>query len=401
MASLLIAAMAFDSQRGGGSVRVAYDLAILLARRGHSITVVCEDSFDRGVEKETVEGISILRYSLPKLNSLNIRRHKHHIQATRKLTEKYLTGEPDIVHGHHLFQYSAVLDLFYNRSRCCYTIHSPAIDELRIAWSSTGIVGRAKSLLGLPVIRTLERSLLSRSSKLSTLSIYTKDLIAHEYGNALANKIDVIPGWVDPARFYPLNENDVSRAKKRLGWPADVPVIFALRRLEPRMGLENLIRALAIVKKRGHRIFLVLGGNGTMRDQLKLLRDKLNLGNDLMFMGFVPGELVPLAFGACDASVIPTSRLECFGLIALEALACGRTTLVTPTGALPEVMKNIEPAWISKDATALGIADIIIDYLKKNLPSHSPKKLHDIIVSKYSSESAILHYERVLMNIDI
>jgi len=389
--------MGFDAERGGGIGRLAYDLATGMARRGHQVTVVCEDLFGRGLEREVEDGITILRYQLPRLDRLGLRRHKDHIRAVKNLVTKYLADPPEVVHGHSLLQYIAVLDLFKNQSRCCYTIHSPAIDELRITWGAQGFIGKFKSLFGLPIIRQLERSLLQQSSGLAAESSYTVGLIARHYGDAIAQKINVIPGWVDPERFHPFPQNQVEAVKRRLGWPTDVPVFFVLRRLEPRMGLDNLLHALGIVKKLGFNPHTVIGGDGSLRANLTKLRDALMLQDNVTFMGFVPAVQLPLAYGSCDASIVPTAQLECFGLIVLEAMACGRTTLVTPVGALPEVMQKFKSEWIARDATPAGIADLLVAFLQNRLPTYSPQELHDVVERKYAFEQALNAYECLLL----
>ena len=135
------------------------------------------------------------------------------------------------------------------------------------------------------------------------------------------------------------------------------------------MGLDNYLRALALVRQRGHQVFAVIGGTGSWREYLLGLCDQLQLSDTVRFMGYVSDETLPYAYGACDASIIPTAELEGFGIIALEALASGKTTLVTPVGALPEVMRNFEPAWIAKDATPEGIADLLRAFLEENCHS--------------------------------
>ena len=392
-----MAVMAFDRERGGGSVRVAFDIATRLASRGHLITVVCEDSFGRNLEKEEANGLTVLRYRLPRAGTLRISRGLEHIHAVKRLVRKHLKEAPAIIHGHSPLQYRALLDLFCGRSRCCYTVHSPAVEELSIVWRSKGKAGKVKALFGLPIIKRLERSSYQQSSRLTALSDYTIRLIAQHYGNAVASKIALIPGWVDTQRFRPPSQTEVSQLKRQFGWPIHVPTFFVLRRLEPRMGLDNLLRSHAIVKERGFRAHLAIGGSGSMRTQLEELRNKLGLREDVSFLGFIPNDRVPMAYSACDASVIPSTRLECFGLIALESLACGRTTIVTPVGALPEITKGIEPAWITPNATAAGMAEMLIDFINGRLPRHDAEELHSYVRNAYSAEKGVCAYEETLL----
>ena len=60
--------------------------------------------------------------------------------------------------------------------------------------------------------------------------------------------------------------------------------------------------------------------------------------------GEVSEQDLPLMYGACDAFVLPTRSLECFGLIAIEALSAGRPVMATPVGAIPEVLRTSSPA---------------------------------------------------------
>ena len=80
------------------------------------------------------------------------------------------------------------------------------------------------------------------------------------------------------------------------------------------------------------------------------------------------------AYAACDAFVIPTHALECFGLIAVEALASGVPVLSTNVGALPETIAPLESQWIMH-ADAAAIAHQLERFLRGELPRHTPQEL--------------------------
>ena len=90
--------------------------------------------------------------------------------------------------------------------------------------------------------------------------------------------------------------------------------------------------------------------------------------------------------------------MECFGIIALEALACGKPTLVTPIGALPEVMRDFETNWIARDASVQGIADLLSSFLNKQLPPASYGDIRNLLDKKYSFETALSAHERLYLN---
>lgn len=397
MMHILVTSLSYDAAMGGGGVHLAYDLATGLVRRGHRVTVVCEDLHGRGLQKEMIEGVTVLRYRLPSVRGLAVRRHEQHIQAVEKLLDLHLSDPPDVLHGHSLFQYVAALRRYKGQVRSCFTIHSPFVDELQITWGAQGLKGRIKTWFGLHTIKRLEQECLAGSDVLTAESDFTRRLIGHCYGGAMAGRVRVVPGWVDLQRFAPFASGQIGAVRKGMSWPGNRPVLFVLRRLEARMGLDNLLHALVIIKQKGFSPYTVIGGSGSWRARLEKMRDDLKLHNDVHFMGFVPAAQLSLAYAACDASIIPTAQLECFGIIALEALACGKPTFVTPVGALPEVMQNFEPRWIASENTPEAIAHLIGSYLEGKLPVHTPEELRSIIMQRYTVERAIAEYEQILL----
>jgi glycosyltransferase involved in cell wall biosynthesis len=93
---------------------------------------------------------------------------------------------------------------------------------------------------------------------------------------------------------------------------------------------------------------------------------------------------LPLAYAACDAFVLPTAELECFGIIALEALSAGRPVLATPVGAIPEVISRFDSSWLARSAEVEDITDLLRRYLEGKLPEHTPKQLHDQVQRDYN-----------------
>lgn len=192
----------------------------------------------------------------------------------------------------------------------------------------------------------------------------------------------VIPGWVDLERFRIVAERQV--LKEKLNWPTDVPVLFTLRRLVPRMGLDQLLLALRRVKSTGLRFRFIIGGAGPLRTQLESMAERLDLCDCVCFTGFVSEEMLPAMYAATDAFVLPTTALECFGLIVLEALACGRPVLATSVGAIPEILSPIEARWLARDADGGSIAELLIAFLRGDLPNHEPTSLRNEVVRNYS-----------------
>jgi glycosyltransferase involved in cell wall biosynthesis len=155
------------------------------------------------------------------------------------------------------------------------------------------------------------------------------------------------------------------------------------------MGLDRLLYAAQKVKSAGWIFNLIIGGDGPLRKRLEILVGELGLKGRVSFAGRVPEAQLPLMYGAADAFVLPTAELECFGLIVLEALACGRPVLATPVGAIPEVLGQFEKDWLAHDASVEAIAQSLINFLRGALPDHHPVILRTKVAENYMREQVL------------
>jgi len=378
----------------GGPGRLACDLAKMFAGSGHEVWVIAQGTHEGVPEYQRQEEIHLLRYFIPESRGAWISRHKKHLMEVIRLLKKHLPGPPDVIHGNDLLIYFAAMKHYRGHRRSFFSIHSPAIEELPIVWKCQGWKGYVKRLFGLPIVRRIERFLLENSTGLEAKSQFTIDLIRENYGGEIADRIRIIPGWVDTRQFR--MTEDITRNRKEMNWPVDRPVLFVLRRLETRMGLANLLHAVNEVRRKGLNFFLVVGGTGSLLGSLLAQRDRLGLQGCVSFIGRVPDEKLPLAYASCTASVLPTAQLEGFGIPVLEAMACGKPVLVTPIGAMPEIVRPFEPRWIAQSADPLHLAELLTAFLTGNLPVHPPEQIREYVYANYSAEMAYDRYSEFL-----
>ena len=156
----------------------------------------------------------------------------------------------------------------------------------------------------------------------------------------------IIPGGVDLQRFYPAADKEEMR--RHLNIPEEKTVLFTVRDLEPRMGLENLMYAVKQMIEVVPDIYLILGGEGPLKENLISLSQELGVESYIRFVGFIPEEDLPDYYRMADVFVLPTIELEGFGLITLEALASGLPVLGTPVGGTVEILANSIPDISSK-----------------------------------------------------
>jgi glycosyltransferase involved in cell wall biosynthesis len=203
------------------------------------------------------------------------------------------------------------------------------------------------------VKRLIEDRVFARAAQVIVLSEAFAELFArrHDFDR---ERIHVVPGGIDAARFAAAGT--VKAARDRLGWPRDRPILVAVRRLVPRMGLETLIDAIAIIKRRVPDVLLVIGGRGALHTALAARIAAGGLERHVRLVGFVPDHDLPAFYRAADLSVVPSSALEGFGLIAAESLAAGTPCLVTPVGGLPEVVRDLSMDLVMDGTGAAPIA---------------------------------------------
>lgn len=163
--------------------------------------------------------------------------------------------------------------------------------------------------------------------------------ILHESYGVKEERIRIVPGCVDTSHFdIALSKRE---ARERLGVPQDRPLIFCVRRLVSRMGLENLIDAMFVVKQSLPDALLTIAGKGRLQPQLESQIAMRGLESHVRLAGFVPDDELPLWYRAADLTIVPSVALEGFGLTTIESLAAGTPVLVTPVGGLPEAVAGL------------------------------------------------------------
>ncbi len=168
---------------------------------------------------------------------------------------------------------------------------------------------------------------------------------------ASTEKVRVIPPGVDVSRFYPIPEEE---AKEYVGIGTGESMILFVGRIEPLKGIDTLIKAMARLKRAGAldgkcRCLAVIGGEPDHSEERRteemnrLMQIAKNEGvSDLVsFLGSRNQDTLQYYYSASEVVVVP-SHYESFGLVALEAMACGRPVVASETGGLAFLVKDGE-----------------------------------------------------------
>jgi glycosyltransferase involved in cell wall biosynthesis/2-polyprenyl-3-methyl-5-hydroxy-6-metoxy-1,4-benzoquinol methylase len=346
----------------GGSERVIWEQARRLAARGHRVRVVARRPEAGGALAVDREGVEIRHFEAPRRPAWRFIGASI-VGARRRVAREVRDHGADVLHFHQpLSAFGALTSSALRRLPSLYTFHSPAALEYQgrrgtTAWHRRGLAGGA----GAAVLSALERWSLARVTRVHALSAYSAGLLRSLHGID-GERVVRIEGGVDTLKFRPPDEaRDAVRAE--LGWPAGGPVLFTLRNLQPRMGLDELIRAVDLLRRRMPDLRLVIGGEGALRAELAALVERLGLGGHVSFLGFVDESRLARCYQATDVFVLPTQALEGFGLVTVEALACGTPVLGTPVGATPEILAPLAKSLLLSGTTAAAMADDLARFL--------------------------------------
>jgi glycosyltransferase involved in cell wall biosynthesis len=212
-------------------------------------------------------------------------------------------------------------------------------------------------------------------------------------------KLCVIPGGVDIEEFKPPNSaEEVNSIREKLKLSVEIPLLLTVRRLEQRMGLENLIRAAGILNRQSPNLKfqMVFTGKGSLKDQLEQLILEQEVSHCVQLVGLVPRETLPLYFCCADLFVLPTLAIEGFGLVTAEAMASGLPVMGTPVGATVEILKQVNERLLFQNTSPEALADGIETFLKapENF-QEMRSKCRNLAQTQYSWETVVkkIHQE--------
>lgn len=255
---------------------------------------------------------------------------------------------------HQPFTLFALLQLRgFRRVRIIYNFHSPSHEEYSLA---RGGERNCMGFLHINARRMIEKRCVKSAALVMVESAYMGRKVQKIHGID-ARRVRVNPGGVDLAFYRPLTNR--RQLKEKHGFRDNRIHLLTIRNLEPRMGLDNLLRTMALLCKQGSCVQLIVGGDGPEKPHLDALIRRLNLAGVVEMRGYIETNEMAEYYAAADFFVLPTRALEGFGLVTTEALACGTPVLGTPVGGTVEILSDFDPQFlfdgVSPDEMAEGI----------------------------------------------
>ncbi|MEJ5315271.1 MAG: glycosyltransferase [Anaerolinea sp.] len=210
-----------------------------------------------------------------------------------------------------------------------------------------------------------ERRALRISDRVLAATLAEKAQLQFLY-QADESKIRIVPPGVDITRFYPIPREEACEA---IGIPPEDRMLLFVGRIEPLKGLDTLMRAIAILRECGVQCHVphylaVVGGDPSSSGEnlsdemarLQTLRRELHLEDLVLFLGKRAQDTLPYYYSAADVLVMP-SHYESFGMVALEAMACGTPVVASQVGGLAFLVQDGLTGYVVPDGDPQALSD--------------------------------------------
>lgn len=287
----------------GGMEIATYNIAEHLAKRGHEIHVITE--YDEGLQAFSQEnGFYIHRVAFSRVRVIGV----FLLWSRFFLTIRKI--RPDIIHAQS-FMTGIPACVISNLLRIPYIVWGRGSDvylmDFYVKISSKLVLKNANAILAL-----------TDDMRKKLNSIYPRDIY-------------VVPNGINLEQFDDISSNFPNKAGTKK--------ILFVGRFHPVKGVQYLIMAMKKVYEEIPDARLLLIGDGEERNKLERLADNLGIRESIDFIGELPHKKIAGFMNHADVFVLP-SISESFGMVNLEAMACGLPIVATRVGGIPNVIKN-------------------------------------------------------------
>lgn len=173
--------------------------------------------------------------------------------------------------------------------------------------------------------------------------------------------------------------------------------IGIVKKLEGKYGVDLLIKGFALAQEQLKlqkkysecELRLIIVGDGSLENELIQLAAELRVLEQINFVGLVENSQVTHYINEMDIFVVP-SRIESFGVSAIEALGCERPCIVANTGGLPEVIENGKTGRVVEAESAKAIANAIVYFINNKVEViNMGLKGRESVMAKYTESKAL------------
>lgn len=324
----------------GGSGVVATELGKLLAERGHEIHFITSSiPFRLGKFYPNIffHEVEVNQYSV-------FQYPPYDLALASKMAEVAKREKLDLLHVHYAVPHAV----------CAVLAKQMLDDNIKIV---TTLHGTDITVLGYdPSLSEMIKFGIEKSDAVTAVSHQLKE----DTEQLLKTRKEIIPvhNFVDERVYYRRDNN--SELKETYGIQEDEKVIVHISNFRPVKRIQDVIKAFSMIRKEMPSKLLLIGNGPELTVACELVRE-LNIEDDVLFLG--KQENVGELFSICDLKLL-LSEKESFGLVLLEAMACGVPVIGTRIGGIPEVIVDGETGYMVEVGDTAAVANKAISLLK-------------------------------------
>ncbi|WIY62687.1 N-acetyl-alpha-D-glucosaminyl L-malate synthase BshA [Bacillus arachidis] len=359
----------------GGSGVVGTELGKQLAERGHEIHFITS-----GVPFRLNKVYPNIYFHEVTVNQYSVFQYPpYDLALASKMAEVAQRENLDILHVHYAIPHAI----------CAYLAKQMIGDDIKIV---TTLHGTDITVLGSdPSLNNLIRFGIERSDAVTAVS---HSLIQETNELVKPNKeIQTVYNFIDERVYF---KRDMSQLKKEYGIREGEKVLIHISNFRKVKRVQDVVQSFAnIVKEVDAKLLLV--GDGPEFCTIVQLVKSLHIEEHVLFLGKQDNVAELLAMS--DLMLL-LSEKESFGLVLLEAMACGVPCIGTRVGGIPEVIKHGETGYICKVGDTLGIAKQAIQLLKnKELHQNMAEQAMAAVYEQFRSGKIVSQYEKIYYDI--
>lgn len=374
---------------GGMEIHVQ-ELVEGLVKRGHEVTIITA-KHPKGIEKEERRNLTV--YYLK--NKPRYTREKFYRESAKLFEELNKRENFEIVHS------QSTLACGYAKY-CKKTVplvltsHGTALNEIKTILEGKSSI---KSFLGISLWLKIylldEPVIFNKADKIIAVSNELGEDLKKQY-KIPEEKLVAVPNGINITKFKPWNVEDL---KEKLNL-TDEKIIVSIGAINKQKGFHLLLKVLPeILKVKDVKLFIV--GTGPYIDSLKRLADKLNISEEVIFIGRVSGEDLPRYYNLADVFAFPTLRMEGLPLVVPEAMACEKPVITARIGGIPTAIEDNKDGILIESGNLKELKEKILMILEDDrLAGELGKNARKRVVERFSVdrmvEDTIKVYEEVL-----
>lgn len=289
-----------------------------------------------------------------------------HIPLSKKEIVRFLP-EFTSAFTEYAHQYDLIHAHYYLSGLVATHFNLPTVMTFHTLGLMKQLISRSKNAENPEERISTERALCKRADRIITASESGKKYLARLYDCPNKKIISITPG-VDTSIFRPIERQ---YAKKHIGAHPNHRIILAVGRIDPVKGFDILLYALKMLAGK-HVCLWIVGGDvdekrrtwNAEQTKLEALRKILGLETAVKFISAQPQEKLPAYYNAADVLVMP-SHYESFGMVALEAIACGTPVIATDVTGISPLLKDTAGGHIISANNPIALAHALAHVLEQ------------------------------------